>query len=242
MATDTAEMRPDRARVARAWAVHAFTASGAALGFLALVATLEGDLAAAFLWLGAALAVDGVDGTLARRVGVREATPQVDGDALDHVIDYFTYVAVPVLIIHQHGFLPPGWETPAAALIMGASCWTFARADAKTPDAWFVGFPAAWNLVALAFHLLGTGPWTNLAVCALCAALTFAPWKYVHPFRVRAFRRITLPLTGAGLAATAWLLLELPGRVPALAVWVAVALWFAALTAWRTLREDPARG
>ncbi|MFO7856914.1 MAG: CDP-alcohol phosphatidyltransferase family protein [Paracoccaceae bacterium] len=231
--------RPDRIRVAQAWAVHALTASGAVLGFLALAATLEGDLVAAFLWLFAALAVDGVDGTLARRVGVREATPQVDGAALDNVIDYFNYVAVPTLMLHQHGFLPAGWETPASALVMGASCWTFANAQAKSSDAWFVGFPATWNLVVLAFLVLGTGPWLNLGVVALCAALTFVPWKYCHPFRVRAFRAVTLPVTAAWGAATLWLLLGGPAREAAQAVWLATAGWFAVLTAWRSLREDP---
>lgn len=241
MATRQAARRADRARVAQAWAVHVFTASGAALGFLALAATLEGNLTAAFLWLGVALAVDGVDGTLARRVGVREATPQVDGAALDNVIDYFNYVAVPVLMLHQHGFLPPGWETPAAAAIMGASCWTFANADAKTSDAWFVGFPATWNLVVLAFHLLGTDPAVNLAVCAVCVVLTFVPWKYVHPFRVRAFRAVTLPMTGLWIATTLWLLLGAPGRAAALTLWGVASVWFAGLTAWRTVLGRPAR-
>ena len=44
-----------KTEVAAAWAVHAFTASGAVLGFLALVAILEGDKIAAFMWLGLAL-------------------------------------------------------------------------------------------------------------------------------------------------------------------------------------------
>ena len=85
--------------VAAAWAVHAFTASGVVLGFLAMVAILEGDKIAAFMWLGLALFVDGIDGTLARRVRVRELTPQVDGATLDNVIDYFNYVAVPALML-----------------------------------------------------------------------------------------------------------------------------------------------
>ena len=86
--------------VAAAWAVHAFTASGIVLGFLALVAILEGDRIAAFLWLGLALFVDGIDGTLARRARVREVTPQFDGTTLDNVIDYFTYVVVPAMMIY----------------------------------------------------------------------------------------------------------------------------------------------
>ena len=116
--TDT----PAKREVAAAWAVHAFTASGAVLGFLALVAILEGDKIAAFMWLGLALFVDAIDGTLARRIGVTELTPRIDGATLDNVIDYFTYVVVPALMIYWFGVVPPGWEIPAAATIMAVSC------------------------------------------------------------------------------------------------------------------------
>ena len=59
---------------AGAWAVHAFTASGAVMGLAALSATVQGDYRVAFLWMIAATAVDGVDGWLARPVrGARKA-------------------------------------------------------------------------------------------------------------------------------------------------------------------------
>ena len=54
-----------------AWSVHAFTTSGIVLGFLALVAVLKNDAVAAFMWLGLALFVDGVDGSLAQSTGAR---------------------------------------------------------------------------------------------------------------------------------------------------------------------------
>ena len=49
-------------RIAAAWLVHLFTASGVVIAFLALEATWRGDWRLALLWLLAALAVDGVDG------------------------------------------------------------------------------------------------------------------------------------------------------------------------------------
>ncbi|MEM9493539.1 MAG: CDP-alcohol phosphatidyltransferase family protein, partial [Myxococcota bacterium] len=117
----------DKRDKARAWAVHAFTASGAVLGFLALIAIIEGDLRAVFLWLGLALFVDGIDGTLARRARVREVTPEVDGATLDNVIDYFNYVAVPAMMVYWFGLVPDGWATVTAATIMAVSCYTFAN-------------------------------------------------------------------------------------------------------------------
>ena len=59
----------DKDKIA-AWAVHGFTASGAVLGFLAIISILDNDLVGAFLWLGLALLIDGIDGTLARKIGV----------------------------------------------------------------------------------------------------------------------------------------------------------------------------
>ena len=71
-----------------AWAVHGFTGSGAVLGFLAIIAILNSDAVGAFLWLGLALLIDGLDGTLARKVNVTEQTPNIDGTILDSVIDF----------------------------------------------------------------------------------------------------------------------------------------------------------
>ena len=68
-----------------AYSVHAFTASGAILGFLAIVSILNNDQAGAFLWLGMAILVDGVDGTLARKVGVEDKAPNLDGIILDSI-------------------------------------------------------------------------------------------------------------------------------------------------------------
>src|SRR5690349_7296527 len=52
------------------WVVHLFTASGAALAFLAAVATTHAHWQLVFIYLGAALIIDGVDGTIARGMRV----------------------------------------------------------------------------------------------------------------------------------------------------------------------------
>lgn len=233
-----------RRDLARAWAVHAFTASGAVLGFLAMAATLEGDRIGAFLWLGLALFVDGIDGTLARKARVREVVPTFDGATLDNVIDYFNYVAVPALMIWWFGMVPDGWGVPVAAVIMGVSTYTFANTGVKSHDYYFVGFPAVWSLVVLYFHVLQSAPWTNLMVVAACCVLTFVPWKYVHPFRVRDWRNVTIPMTALWAATSLRLVLVDPDAGPIreahpviFALWVIASLYFAALSAWRTLRR-----
>ncbi len=234
-----------RKQVAAAWAVHAFTASGIVLGLLALLAILEGDRVGVFIWLGLALFVDGIDGTLARHLRVQELTPTFDGTTLDNVIDYFNYVAVPAMMIYWFGFVPPGFEIPATAAIMAVSLYTFANTGIKSHDYYFVGFPALWNLVVLYFHVMQTGPWLNLTVIAVLCVLTFVPWKYVHPFRVRDWRRVTIPMTVLWAATSFRLVLIDPDSGKAIEasplvfwLWVVASVYFLVLSVWRTLRAD----
>ncbi len=185
-----------------AWSVHAFTTFGIVAGFLALVAVLKGDAFTAFVWLGVALFVDGVDGSLARKARVTEYTPNFDGASLDLVIDYFTYVAVPALMIYWFNMVPMSfifsgstWSLIAAVIIMAVSCYTFANVGMKSNDYYFVGFPALWNVVVLYFYLFDTGAVTNLVTVLVLAVLTFVPVKFVHPLRVTHWRKITVPMT-----------------------------------------------
>src|SRR4029077_16515765 len=89
-----------------AFAVHVFTATGAALALGALNFAVRGEWAAMFWCLGAALIVDGVDGTLARALKVADVLPRWSGDVLDLVVDFVTYVFVPAYVIAAGGLLP----------------------------------------------------------------------------------------------------------------------------------------
>lgn len=232
--------------VAAAWAVHAFTASGIVIGFLALIAILEGDRLAAFMWLGLALFVDGIDGTLARAAKVKEMTPQFDGATLDNVIDYFTYVAVPAMMIYWFGIVPPGWELPVSAGIMAVSLYTFANTGVKTEDYYFSGFPALWNLLVLYFHVMQSSQWTNLVIIMVCGLFTFIPVKFVHPLRVRKLRNITLPITVLWAATSLRLVLISPEVEKAQEaspvifwLWIAASVYFLAISMVRTIHPKP---
>lgn len=234
--------------VMAAWGVHIFTASGIVWGFLAVVAIWRGNESLAFLWLGVALFVDGIDGALARKVRVSEVTPQVDGRTLDNVIDYFNYVAVPAMMIYWFNLVPEGWRTVTACAISIVSLYTFANNSVKSDDYYFVGFPAVWNLVVLYFVLLGTSLWLNLAVIAICLLLTPTHIHFVHPLRVRHMRPVTI------LAAIVWgvttliLTLEYGGYIGAggaytpvvFWLWVISGLWFLAISVWRSLQQEDA--
>jgi phosphatidylcholine synthase len=234
-----------------AWSVHAFTTSGIVLGFLALVAVLKNDPVAAFMWLGLALFVDGIDGTLARKARVTEYTPNFDGASLDLVIDFFTYVAVPALMIYWFNmvsapfwFSTSTWSLMAGALVMAVSCYTFANVGMKSFDYYFVGFPAIWNVVVLYFYLFDTknlGWPLNLFVVVALSILTFIPIKFVHPLRVTHWRGFTVSMTV--LWAALALSLTVSGRNPDYSDWIyksqqvlfgLTSLYFAWISLWRT--------
>ncbi len=210
---------------ARAFAVHIFTASGAALGFLALWAAVERQWTAMFWCLGAALFVDGIDGTLARRYRVGEVLPRWSGDVLDLVVDFVTYVLVPAYAIAASGLLPPALAIPAGLLIVVTSALYFADRNMKTTDNYFRGFPALWNAAAFYLFLLKPAPWVAAAAIVILAILTFVPFKFLHPFRVKWLRTVTL----AALAL--WCILALIALVYHLepAPWVAYGLVIVAL-------------
>jgi len=194
---------------AAAWAVHAFTASGAVMGLASLLATVQGDYRTAFLWMIAATAVDGVDGWLARLARVGELAPGIDGKRLDDIVDYVTYVVAPAFLLLRAGLLPADAGWPVAAAILLSSAYGFSRTDAKTPDHFFTGFPSYWNIVALYLYVLGLDPSANAAVLLLFVALVFVPIGYIYPSRTSAWQVPTVALGtlwAVLMAGIAWML------------------------------------
>lgn len=187
-----------------AMAVHAFTATGAVCALLATRSVWLGDWEGVFLWLGVALVVDGLDGALARLADVNRHLPRISGDRLDQVVDYLTYVFVPVLTLLHAGFLR-GWSGLLLGwLILLSSLFHFSDLDNKAEDHSFVGFPALWNIVAFYAFAFSLPNWLLAFIILICAALTFVPMRWAHPLRVVALRRITLPLTVVWMLAATW--------------------------------------
>jgi phosphatidylcholine synthase len=178
----------------RAFVVHIFTACGAALAFLALILATGGHWAAMFLCLGAALAVDGIDGPLARGFKVAEVLPRWSGESLDLVVDFTTYVFVPAYAIAASGFLPDTLAIPSGLVVVITGALYFADREMKTRDNYFRGFPAVWNLVAFYLYVLEPPPWAAAAAVATLGALTFLPIRFVHPLRVRQLRPLNIAL------------------------------------------------
>jgi phosphatidylcholine synthase len=179
-----------------AWAVHAYTASGAVMAFAGALAVIDGRFRDAFLWMIAATIVDGTDGVLARLARVKEVTPTFDGARLDDIVDYLTFVFLPVLLLYQAGHLPSSSGLAVAAGVLLSSAYGFASADAKTSDNFFTGFPSYWNIVALYLHAAAMAPVVNAAILLTFAVLVFVRIGYVYPTRTPVLRGLTLTLGG----------------------------------------------
>ena len=226
-----------------AWAVHGFTASGAVLGFLAIISILNNDLVGAFLWLGLALLIDGIDGSLARKIRVLDKTPNIDGSTLDNVIDYLNYVIIPALMIYWFQMVPNGWEIILPAGMFAVSLYTFANMNMKTNDYYFSGFPAVWNIVVLYFYILNTHPIINVIIILLLFVFTFIPIKFVHPLRVKKIRNLTIFCTILWSATTLKLVTTnsdinlFSEQKIVLLIWIVCSIYFATICGTRSFKD-----
>ncbi len=218
----TARLSPPRTRSARkassaaAFLVHIFTASGAALALFAMMAAIGGRWTEMFLWLSAALLIDGIDGTFARWLHVKETLPRWSGDVLDLVVDFLTYVFIPAYALAAGPLLPPAFALPAAAAVLISGAIYFADLHMKTGDYHFRGFPALWNILVFYLFLLKADPYAGLAIVALFVALTFSPLLVIHPLRVKQLAKFNLFLLLAWVMLSAVALaldLKPPGYV-----------------------------
>jgi phosphatidylcholine synthase len=205
-------------RALAAWSVHLYTGLGAAIGFFALAAIAQGNYHLAFLWMALATFIDCTDGTLARRLRVKEVLPHFDGSKLDDIVDYLNYVVVPVALAYHAALVPGGSAGLAlAALPLLASGYGFCQTEAKTADHFFTGFPSYWNVVVFYFYVLATATWVNALLLVSFSILVFVPIRYLYPSRSPVARRTTHVLGVAWGVCVVILLAQLPAPSRALA-------------------------
>src|SRR5262249_37820785 len=207
------------------FSVHILTAAGAALALLALLAATRNEWALMFLWLGVALVVDAVDGPIARALKVAEKLPRWSGETLDLVVDFTTYVFVPAYAIAASGLMPGLLGLAAGIVVAVTGTLYFADRNMKTADNFFRGFPAVWNLIVFYLLLLKPPAAVSAAAVTLFVVLTVVPVRFVHPFRVRRLRTVTVALL------TLWAALALAAIRQELApeFWVSAALCLIAM-------------
>jgi phosphatidylcholine synthase len=166
------------------WMIHAFTASGAFVGLMALHAIYNHEWLMAFWLMGAAIMIDAVDGMFARVVKIKLAVPQIDGALLDNIVDFFTYTIVPCFFLLVTPLLPDYWRFACVMIVTFSSAYQFTQMDAKTSDHFFKGFPSYWNIVVFYLFFWQMSVWINFSILLFLAALSFVPIKYVYPSRL----------------------------------------------------------
>lgn len=200
-----------------AWCVHFYTALGlvAAAGMAVLI--VRGD-PSSYRWvialMIAATIIDATDGTLARRLRVKEILPGFDGRRLDDIVDFLTYTSLPLLFIWRVGALPGRfcWWLLVPLL---ASAYGFCQAEAKTDDHFFLGFPSYWNVVAIYLYWLKPPVWFSLSLILVLALLTFVPSLYLYTSYKGPFSRLTNFLCSIWAAALLLIVAEaLPDSRP----------------------------
>lgn len=196
--------------VIMAWLVHAFTASGAILGILALHAIQQGDLHEALLWLFLSFVIDTVDGTLARAARVSEVLPNLDGRMLDYVIDFVNIVFIPAYFFYVSDLLPESIRLWAVIAILLTSCYHYANRRALTPDFFFEGFPAMWSIIVFYLFFLHLQPEWNAVLVAFFCLIHIIPIKIVYPTRTPYLRVLNLAFVTLSIGCNLLLLYSNP--------------------------------
>ena len=147
--------------------------------------------------------VDGIDGTMARRVRVAELLPRWSGDVLDLVVDFITYVFVPAYAIAAGGLLPDLLALPAGIVDRDHRRALFRRPQDEDRGQLFprVSRRCGTRRRSICSCSGRRHGWRRAIVVAL-AALTFVPFKFIHPMRVARLRALNIcrpgRLGGAG--------------------------------------------
>jgi phosphatidylcholine synthase len=218
MAPQQITAQPLIGRRAAAWSVHAYTALGAVAAFLGTLAVFEESYRLAFLLMVAATVVDATDGVLARAANVKALTPNFDGARLDDIVDYLTFVFLPMLLIYHSGLVGGVTGLVAVAIVLLSSGYGFASTDAKTDDHFFTGFPSYWNIVAIYLYAARLPATVNVGILLALSAMVFVRLGYVYPTRTPVLRGLTIALGLVWALMMIALIVQLPDVSRALLV------------------------
>ncbi|WBB74530.1 CDP-alcohol phosphatidyltransferase family protein [Micromonospora sp. WMMD1128] len=161
------------ARRAKFALVNACTLSSLMLGMLAIFLAMQGEVRIAAVCLIACVAFDGLDGALARKLGV--ASPF--GAQMDSLADMCSFgLAAPVVVYASlAGSAPPAAAAVACALVASCAAIRLARFNVSPKDGrFFCGVPTTMAAMVLALTVAIGLPVPGLVMVAGVALLAFA--------------------------------------------------------------------
>ncbi|HAG67280.1 MAG TPA: hypothetical protein DCL10_03215 [Acidimicrobium sp.] len=169
--------------------IHVLTVTGIFAGMASLISVLDNSPSSAIVWMMIAVAIDGIDGPIARKWMSASLAPRFDGFILDLVIDYATCVIVPCAFMWQFGVVTHGLSGQLAiAAVLGSSAMWFSQTKGESDDHWFSGFPAAWNLVVPTLWILDGDTTLNVVIALAISWLTLSKVEFPHTIKVKRFR------------------------------------------------------
>ena len=156
---------------------HVVTLVGLGFAALAAMEILQGHFSAAARYSLLVLAVDRIDGTMARRLKVKEKFPGTSGEVLDIITALVGLTFVPMLLFWRTGLFLDG---TGAALVIGASIaasWKYSRKEGFLERGYSVGAPPIFFSVFL-FYFLGLPPVYPTIYTAVLILLVVSPVRY----------------------------------------------------------------
>ena len=217
---------------------HAYTASGLLLVTLATHLVLREQFALALVALVICIVIDATDGVLARRLQVKLSAERIDGRKLDDIVDFLSFVFLPLLLALRADLLlqPAG---VVAAIAMVSSVFGFSRVDAKQDEkGFFVGFPSYWNVVVGYLWLFETPRLFNTVLILALAVLVLVPVRFLYLTHLPSRRdRRRHYLMGALWGVVAVVALLLPAG-PARDVVAVISLAYPAYYVYCSVRSD----
>ena len=178
----------------RASLVHFLTGSGIIFSFLALVSVIEGYKLQTFMFLGVALIIDIIDGTLARKYKVDVIFPNIDGKTLDTIIDYINYILIPCIMLYKFNYLPQNFSLIIPIVILCISLYSYINIKLIDASFSYLGFPSIWNIILLYLEILSFNKWINLLIIIFFVFLKFVPFKVLHPMRFPKLKKTNITL------------------------------------------------
>lgn len=181
-ATPDAALVPPRPLPRRGvgYLAHAYTASGLVLVLWATHLVLREQFALALVALVICIVIDSTDGVLARRLQVKQSAGRIDGRRLDDIVDFLSFVFLPLLLALRADLLLSPAEVFAGVAVL-ASVFGFSRVDAKQDEkGFFVGFPSYWNVVVGYLWLFETPKLFNTLLILALAVLVLMPVRFLY--------------------------------------------------------------
>ena len=153
--------------------VNACTLASLALGLMAIFLAMQGDVRVAAACLVACVGFDGLDGALARRLGVSSPF----GAQMDSLADMCSFgLAAPVVVYAALAHtVPTAVAAVACMLVAGCAAIRLARFNVSAKDGrFFSGVPTTMAAAVLALTVLIELPLPGIAVLGGVALLAFA--------------------------------------------------------------------